>query len=69
MRHRTLSTRLELLEQRAGPKRYVVRYELDGVRYEHSPFSSEGRAVEPDEDLGDATLILVRYAEREGRDL
>lgn len=65
MNRRTLGSRLAALEQRHTPTRYVVRWELDGVRYDRSPDYTEAQVVPPGEDLGDATLILVCYVKPE----
>lgn len=64
MTRSNLAHRLANLEaQRQRRPHYVVRYELDGVRYAGSPDAPDARPVPADEDLGDATLILVRYSD------
>lgn len=59
----SLDRRLAALEQRQEPPRFVVRYELDGVRYMGSPFDPAPRLAPPDEDLSAATVVLVRYTD------
>lgn len=60
----TLRRRLAALEmQRRTRPRYVVRWELDGERYDRNPDTPDAKVVSADEDLAGAILIIVRYTD------
>lgn len=55
--------RLASLEAQRPAQRFVVRWEEDGRRYDRPPHEAGARPADPAENLGAATLILVRYTD------